>query len=234
MNALKNRHAALFWCACAMAMSPATLCSALPIAIFNTGVDTLSNAWGTGGVTDIHYSLLSQPSPGGLTALTVTDTAFPFPPGGGPWVVNNAGSRWIGPGTPNQPPFDGTGPAGNYIYRTTFNVPANALLSSVSITGDWAVDDNGTDILINGASTGQSILGYSLNPFSVNSGFAFGTNTLDFLVFNGGGSPNWTGLRVDHIAGTYQQVPEPGTAVLIGAAITFSMVALRRSRRLQV
>ena len=219
MCSVKIRSGTLFLCVCVVAVSSATSLSAAPLTIFNTGVDNSSNAWGTGGVPDIHYSLVVQP--GSATAQTVTDTSFPFPP----WIANNSGSRWIGPAA------DSNGPTGNYVYRTTFNVPANAILSSVSISGDWATDDPGTDIKINNTSTGQTSPSYSaLTPFSINSGFVLGTNTLDFYVTNVPQFTNPTGLRVDHISGTYQ-VPEPYAAFLATMAASASTLIRGRRRR---
>jgi hypothetical protein len=159
----------------------------------------------------------SSPPPN-FTAVTVDDTTYPFPP----WLPNNSGSRWIGPAA------DSYGPAGPWIYRTTFTVPANAILSTVSVGGDWATDDPGTDIRINGASTGQTSASFtSLTPFSISSGFVFGNNTLDFYITNAGGP---TGLRVDHIVGSYQ-VPEPAAVALAcgGIVLCGSMFVRRRS-----
>ncbi|HVT29243.1 MAG TPA: hypothetical protein VHE81_14600 [Lacipirellulaceae bacterium] len=183
--------------------------------IYNTGVNNSGVAFASPNVVDPHYSIIL---PANNTAVTVDDTTYPFPP----WLPNNAGSRWIGPAA------DSFGPAGPWIYRTTFTVPANAILSTVSVTGDWATDDPGTDIRINGASTGQTSPSYlALTPFSINSGFVAGTNTLDFYLTNAGGP---TGLRVDHISGTYQ-VPEPQVVFL--ATVVISVSALVRRRRSQ-
>jgi hypothetical protein len=199
-------------------MMLSTAVRAAPLTIFNTGVDNSGNAWAGAGVPDIHYSLIVQP--GSATAVTVDANNYPIL--GGPWIANNAGSRWIGPAADSQ------GPPGNYVYRTTFNVPNNAILSTVNVAGDWATDDPGTDIRINGASTGQTSPSFTgLTPFSVTSGFVFGVNTLDFYITNAGGP---TGLRVDHIAGSFQ-VPEPATLALVGCGLLVSSCVLRRRRR---
>lgn len=186
--------------------------------LFNTGVNGAGVAFGSGGIADPHYSLIASPT--AATAVTVTDTAYPFPP----WFVNNAGSRWIGPAA------DGGGVGGNYVYRTTFTVPANAILSTVNVFGLWGVDDVATDILINGISTSPPSPSYApLVPFAVTSGFVFGTNTLDFKITNAfPGIVNPTGLRVDRIVGSYQAVPEPATATLAIVALGGSAVILRR------
>ena len=220
MTSLRTRTRGLRWCICIAAASVSTVATAVPVSIFNTGVDAVGNAIVGNGVLDTHYSYFTQPAPATATAVTVDPLNYPFPA----WVANNTQSRWIGPG------INGSGNPGLYIYRTTFNLPASAILGSASITGDWAKDDasNANDIRINGISTGQNNGTFTaLVPFSVNSGFVIGTNTLDFYVNNQGGP---TGLRVDHIVGSYQVVPEPSTALLIAAASLISMVTLRRKR----
>ena len=107
--------------------------------LYNTGVDNAGNALVGAGVPDPHYSLIVQP--GSATAVTVDHTSFPIAPNG-PWVANNPFSRWIGPDQTSQ------GPPGNYTYRTTFNVPANANLSTVNISGMWDTDDGSIDIVV--------------------------------------------------------------------------------------
>lgn len=183
--------------------------------LYNTGVNNAGVALVGAGVPDPHYSLIVQP--GSATAVTVNDTFFPFPP----WVANNAGSRWIGPAAFSF------GPVGNYVYRTTFTVPASAILSTVNVAGLWGTDDASVDILINGNSTGNVSGGFTtLVPFNVSSGFVFGTNTLDFSLINAIGP---TGLRVDKVVGTYQ-IPEPGAACLASVALLLPVLALRRLR----
>ena len=192
--------------------------SAAPITIFNTGVDPSANALIGPGVPDPHYSLIVQP--GAATAVTVDATIWPI--FGGPWVPNNSGSRWIGPDASSN------GPPGTYVYRTTFNVPINAVLSTVNVSGDWGTDDNSLDIEINGNSTGLISGGFTtLPPFSITSGFVFGTNTLDFHLNNAGGP---TGLRVDHIAGSYQVIPEPTSVVLLTLGLAFAAGSFTRRR----
>jgi hypothetical protein len=207
------------WLTLVASFSLAVSCSVAHAAtianLFNTGVDPSANALVGAGVPDPHYSLIVQP--GAATAVTVDNAIWPI--FGGPWVPNNPLSRWIGPDGSSQ------GPAGNYTYRTTFNVPANAILSSVNVSGLWGTDDGSIDILINGSSTGSVSAGFtSLVPFNIGSGFVFGVNTLDFALNNAGGP---TGLRVDKVVGTYQ-VPEPATAFLVLSAMSLSVLVLRR------
>ncbi len=169
------------------------------------------------GVADPNYSLIVQP--GSSTAVTVDHTIWPI--FGGPWVPNNGFSRWIGPDQSSQ------GPVGNYTYRTTFTVPANANLSTVNVSGLWGTDDPSVDIYINGNSTGNVSAGFmSLVPFSVTNNFVFGLNTLDFALFNAGGP---TGLRVDRIVGTYR-IPEPASVCLVGVVLVAAAGVVRRIR----
>jgi hypothetical protein len=194
-----------------------TKVSAVPIAnLYNTGLDAVGN-YQPAFAPDGNYTVVSSPL-GPFTPVAVDDTVYPFPSF---WVANNSpNSRWIG----TSAQFS-DGPNGNYLYRTTFSLPANA--TSAMISGLWATDDPGLDILINGNSTGQVSAGFSsLVPFSVASGFNVGLNTLDFLVANVGGGP--TGLRVDGIKGTYQ-IPEPASLAM-GFGGSLAWVLGRRRR----
>src|SRR5262249_48768596 len=92
-------------------------------------------------------------------------------------------------------------PAGNYIYRTTFNLPFGYDPSAASISGKFGTDNSLASIQINGITLPIIGGGFSsLTPFTLNSGFMAGANTLDFNVTNGASpAPNPTGLRVDDI-----------------------------------
>jgi hypothetical protein len=223
----KNRK--ILWLASVAAIALLTsYCPAATISnLFNTGVDPAGNPLLGTGTADPHYALIS--SPAAYTAVTVNDPGYPISPNG-PWAANSPTSRWIGPdGTSN-------GAGGNYIYRTTFTVPANAILSSVNVFGLWAVDDVATDILINGNSTAPPSPFYTpLAPFAVTSGFVFGINTLDFAITNANIGINPTGLRVDRIVGTYQ-VPEPRTRgfAIAGLIYTIAFATYRRIHQTEV
>lgn len=189
--------------------------------LFNTGVNNAGVALGLAGLPDPHYDLLL---PLGYTAVSVDDTNDPFPS----WYANDVSSRWIGPATNAQ----GLG-GRTWIYQTNFTIPLNAILSTVSITGLWATDDFGSDIRINGGSTGQTNSGSNvLETFNINSGFIYGNNTLRFHVVNAlPGVTNPTGLRIDQMIGTFQVVPEPATVFLTSVAAVFVPILCRRPFR---
>ena len=194
---------------------------AVPIVgLFNTGVDG-SGALLGGGVDDPHYAIITQPVPG--------TPDYTLPSINGSWSPNDAVSRWIGP---NQYSGGNNGDPGTYVYRTTFTLPATVDLLTVVLGGQWATDNNGTDILINGASTGQTSPAFFVpGAFTVTTGFLAGLNTLDFVVVNLAGSPNPTGLRVTGLAGTFDvvAVPEAGSLGLFGLGLAgLGLAAWRR------
>jgi hypothetical protein len=189
--------------------------------LYNTGVNDAGQVLAdgaTGFTGDQHYTLLTVPT-GSTTDLRVrtSDGGYPIPP----YIGDSSTSAWIGPN--NQADLHGAD--GNYDYRTTFTLTAGEA-SAYLVTGNWATDNAGLDILINGQSTGSHIGNTSgqyegfraYTPFTINSNFQPGTNTLDFIVFNAhyDDSPNDnpTALRVDGIHGTV--APEPSSFAVFG------------------
>jgi len=180
--------------------------AAAPIpGLFTTGVDDSGNALPLGS-PDPHYTILeTNTNPFVLTNI---------PP---IYVDNSSTSQWIW-----QKP-DGSPTGVTLKFRTTFNLtgfnPSTALIS-----GLWAADNVGVDILINGISTGNNIPGNGgdgfsafdrFTNFSITEGFISGLNTLDFVVQDQGVI---SGFHVGEISGTAtilesEPVPEP-TATL--------------------
>jgi hypothetical protein len=159
----------------------------------NTGVDDAGRPLRDNDV-DPHYRLTF----GGSTAYATTEAGgFPV----SPWLGGNSMSAWISPSPDTLGLSDGLG---TYIYRyvTTFDLTGLDPFTA-RIAGRWATDNRGVEILVNGFSTFQSNTNQftSWTPFTINSTFFPGTNTIAFLVNNGGpGVPagsDPTGLRVE-------------------------------------
>ncbi len=192
---------------CALALVGTAFSDA--ITIYNTGVDNNGMALPV-GTLDPHYSLISAPQGVPLTAITTSPNAS--------WIQNTSTADWISPSASGNDSW----PAGVYDYQTTFNISGDPL--TAQLMGHWA-SDNDACIYLNGANTG-SCTGFAdfgkLTDFSITSGFQTGTNTLDFIVNNGGGP---TGLFVE-ISGT--QVPEPSSILLMGGGALSAACAFRR------
>jgi hypothetical protein len=133
------------------------------VSIYSTGVDNSGNV--VAGA-DQHYT-----SPTGPT------TPYLHPA----YAPNGADSQWIGGSTfPAFVPVD-------YTVHFTLAEAGDAIL-----TGSWGVDNEGLDILINGNSTGISLLGLLTTNFSQLHSFAttlaqsaffhVGDNTLTFRI----------------------------------------------------
>src|SRR5262249_27050780 len=119
-----------------------TLPSTVGFGLYNTAVDVAGSVLADGSV-DPHYTLTQSADAGapGPNAFVVNQ---PLPGG---WLADNASSKWIAPSA-NQ---NGGGNApGNYTYRTTFNLPSFIDATTARIGGQWAADDTGTAILLNG------------------------------------------------------------------------------------
>ena len=205
--------------------------------LFTTGVNALGASLASGS-GDPHYVLTQVPSLSTATDIIVgRDDIVP-----GPWINNLADSAWIGPD--NGGILSGIG--GNYAATTTFTLPANADLMSIILSGSWAADNSGLDILLNGNSLGAAgyldaleitggLTSYTdFTDFTIEPGapfFQHGVNTLAFAWRNGTGSgDNPTGLRVGSLIGSYSiSVPEPSTYVIF--AILFGAAFLFRTRR---
>ena len=175
--------------------------------LFNTGVDD-SHALAAGASTDLHYALSfsADPSYPGPAAIVMADL-WPIPP----YMTNGPLSKWISPML-NTAGYGGNVP-GTYIYRTTFLLdtmdPAAA-----RIDGQWAMDNDGTDIRLNGTSLGHTASGFATwSTFAITNGFQAGTNMLEFVTSNG--SPTGpTALRVE-LRGVGLPLP-PGLPQILG------------------
>ena len=148
-----------------------------------------------GGSVDPHYTLVQSADTTftGPAAIVVSAIAAGY------WLPQSASSAWIAPSA-NQV-YPGASPcnaAGNYVYRTSFDLSGYEP-TSAKIAGGWAADNAGIDVRLNGVSLGLTAPSYTpLTPFMIESGFVAGANTLEFEISDYG-CPN--GLRVE-ISGT--------------------------------
>jgi hypothetical protein len=156
----------------------------------------------------------------GASTDIVLNGTYPVTPEA--WFANDDTSSWIG---------SDSAPAGNYTYSTTFDLTGLEARTAL-ISGNWAGDNTGVSLLLNGSATGitTNIGGVNFGeftPFSIGSdaNFLSGVNTLAFTINNAdNGSDNPTGLRVA-MSGTADAtaVPEPsdlmGTAIAVGSVV---------------
>ena len=189
--------------------------------LFNTGVDASGIALvGGDGVVDPHWSIVTSTSAGfdGAQAVTYKHPAY---------AADDGDSRWVS--------LSSTGsPGGNVtLYRLSFDL--TGLNSSMAqSSGSWG-SENGSEILLNGVSTGFTTGNFAvLTTFSLSSGFVAGVNNLDIRVTDAGAP---TAFRFDNLAGTADLpgagpggVPEPATwaMMLLGFMGTGSVLRARR------
>lgn len=186
-----------------------SLIQAAPL-VYNTGVGA-NSAPLADDATEIHYSLV------GYNQSYVATSAGGYPIG--PWIGDNTDSAWISPAQDTNGNLNEV-----YRYRTTFFLtPAQA--TSLSLSGQWATDDVGLSIDLNGSATGNSGANFAgWTPFSIGSGFVAGLNTLDFVLQNTGGGP--TGLRVEFT--NAPNVPDSGSGIALAGIALLGLAVFRR------
>ena len=207
----------------------------LPVAgLFNTGVDASRVALADNSV-DPHYSLIVNPDSVSPNCLVENSTAFPIV--AGPWLANTAGAKWIGPRFDSSAAAGLATGGGIYVFRTTFDT-TGLDLSSIVITGGWAIDNFGLGIRVNGAETGLTnpngfggLTAFTLS--TANATFVNGVNTLDFVVRNDDAVAGYIGLRVQNLVGLATPPNTPpaistqpqGQTAGTGQSATFTVVA---------
>lgn len=186
--------------------------------LFTTGVDNGGNVLPLGS-PDSHYKVIET----NTNSFVISDVR-------GNYMPNNSTSEWIWQNA-NGSPTNVT-----RTFRTTFDLtgfdPSTALIS-----GTWAVDNVGVDILINGVGTGHTIpygsAAFQLfKPFAITSGFTSGLNTLDFIVRDEGVV---SAFRVGQISGTAdpvssQSVPEPTSTLSLFALGSLGIGAIAKRK----
>ncbi len=164
--------------------------------VFGTGVGADGSLLPAAAV-DPHWILSYSVDPlyPGPNAIVVNDG---WPIMAGVWCLNGPNSKWIAPWADQS--TTGGNPGGEYIYQTSVDLSGYDI-TSVHLAGAWATDNSGTDVKLNGLSTGLTCPGFNvLTPFGITNGLLAGVNTLDFTVANATNTdltPNPTALRVD-------------------------------------
>jgi hypothetical protein len=192
-----------------------------------TGFDSSNNLIGTGGVTDAHWTV----DPGPTSPLGLTQTVFPNNADWyGGWLGNGPNSDWIA----RNANVTDNGPA-TYTFYRTFNLSGYDL-STVSLSGAWAIDDGG-HLNLNGTQLGAELNPgnwTALNPFSVATGsplFNQGLNTLSITLDQS--DQFLEGVRLEGlVTGTQVTIPEPTTLTMVG--VTVAGLAGYRLRRRKV
>jgi len=193
--------------------------------LFNTGVDD-NRAALADGATDTHYQLILNPDTAATNATV--ETGIP-----GAWLANSTTSKWIGPQANTS-----ASAVGDYVYRTVIDLTGRDP-STLIINGQWASDNTGNDIQVNGHSTGNGkclTMGSftAFNIYGTNGFFVAGKNNIDFLV-NNAAPAGYTGLRVEIIRSNLRIPPGVPPTILTapvsqqavtGDTITFTAAAV--------
>jgi hypothetical protein len=178
----------------------------LPTA-FSTGVGPDGTVLAPGSV-DPHYRLTlsaqSTPPPPAIPAKVIQNHPA--------WAANDTQSSWIGPVNPGTANVN----AGDYNYETTFSL-AGFSLSTVALTLNVGVDNELTNILLNGVSQPITFAGFASlsGNFTLTNGFLPGTNTLDFFTVNYGPSANPGGFRAK-LTSAARRAITPNTTLATG------------------
>ena len=211
--------------------------------LYNTVVNASGVPLPDGTIGDPHYTLIAVPI-GSTQTLRVRTSVGGWPIG--PYIGDDNLSTWIGP----DDTADLTGSAGDYVYETQFNLPTTCVLSTASITGVWAADNEEIAIYLNNnvvveppiatVPSGEYVEDFhNWSSFTITSGFQTGINTLDFVVYNEPYNPpssvdNPTALRVE-MTGTVDPVavPEPVSMIFFGTGLVAVGGYMARRRMLR-
>jgi len=224
----------------------ATLASAnnIPIpGLCSTGMNSTCSGPATIGSQDSNWSLATPyPSSGSGQSLPAPPWNLTY----GPAYVNGPDSGWLPNSSTSQwtTPLSTFSVGGNYVYATSFNIPAGYDPATASISGFWTSDNEGIAVWLNQ----QQITNFPLPgpgdfnqpfPFTIDSSnatFQSGLNTLFFEVRNRGvggddGSATDTGIRVEFTSGSVGETPEPSSVLLMGSGLVGLAGVVRRKLR---
>ena len=190
--------------------------SAATVATLNTGI-SLGNVALPGGATDPRYTTQET----GTAAVVVENFGWGGTGIPGSWLPNTADSKWIWQTVSGGP----TNVA--RTFRRSFDLTGYNV-ATASITGRWSTDNLGTDIVLNGVSTGGTCNGFGAwCNFSAATGFVAGINTLDFRITDVGAI---SGFRAEGLVDA-TMVPEPAAWAMLITGFGLTGAAMRRRRR---
>jgi hypothetical protein len=217
------------------------------LGLHNTGESTTIN----GTVQDANYTF------GYMAGNTAPTDLNSFTPKGNPYITNanqfpistsnwykdstNGSSNWVSPQSGYG--SNNSDLAGYYAYVTTFTLPNAAPAGlTFSFSGNWATDNLGEGIWLNGSMITGTGMGtgnlnsanfQQLHSFSFSTPLNYGQNSLAFIVYNtpfDGANPS--GLRVANLdVTTTQPVPEPGMLQFLATMLCSGGVFAFRRRR---
>ncbi|HET9048204.1 MAG TPA: hypothetical protein VFN29_04480 [Chiayiivirga sp.] len=203
------------------------LALAAQIPVHNTGVDA-SDVLVTYGAQAAFWTLSAKPV-GAVPAIG----SLPYRYHVGSYFPDTASAAWVSPEASG-----GAGVLGIYTYDLVIDLtgldPSTAVISGVFGT------DNDGAIWLNGnppvATTGFAGFG-ATTPFTVNSGFVSGVNTLHVQVNNGGDPTaffvSFTSATAAPLAGPPAMIPATSWPVLGGLSLLLlltTLTALRQRR----
>lgn len=170
--------------------------------LLSTGIDASGSPQPAGTITP-YWTLLVNPD-GGSPNVYVANEGWPIQ--AGVWMVNTPASKWVGS---RAAVGAGDIAAGNYIYRTQFDLTGRDT-NTVVINGRWATDNTGIAVYLNGATVPVPLSGGfgGWTAFSLgtnNATFLPGTNVLDFEMNNASAGP--AGIRVEFTSTSARTLP---------------------------
>jgi hypothetical protein len=202
----------------ALALAAASPASAVTLNL-STGLDNTNTVISSGDVADAYWTA----SANGGAALTVfPNNADWF----GGWVANSSQSDWIA----NNPNVTDQGPT-PYTFTRTFDL-TGVNLSTVSLSGGWTLDDQGT-LDLNGNNLGTLGDGNwgSLSSFSAlgtDGFFNQGVNTLTMTITDSDRFLEGVDLQ-GTLTGRSLGAPEPSPLLgLLIPTLFVGVLALRR------
>src|SRR4051794_10579468 len=157
------------------------------------------------------------------------------------WAGDGPKSQWIGPVAAYN--VIGLAP-GLYLYQTSFMLPVNFVPGSARLTGQYGSFNELVEVFVNTINSLQGPLPEGaftqlqpLDNLVSLSALTPGANTLQFLVnarsVAGPGQDPFTiatGFRAQHLALTYDVVPEPSSSLFV-LALAAGGIAIASSRR---